>query len=69
MPTIVAAIDPVTRIEGHLKMDVTVDTVDGTQQVVEAKAVGTLFRGFEKILENREGCVVCHRKMTGFSVS
>ncbi len=54
MPTIVAAIDPVTRIEGHLKMDVTVDTVDGTQQVVEAKAVGTLFRGFEKILENRD---------------
>ncbi len=54
MPTIIAAIDPVTRIEGHLKMDVTVDTVNGTQQVVEAKAVGTLFRGFEKILEGRD---------------
>lgn len=54
MPTIIAAIDPVTRIEGHLKIEVTVDTVNGAQQVVDAKAVGTLFRGFEKILEGRD---------------
>jgi hydrogenase large subunit len=54
MPTIIAAIDPVTRIEGHLKVEVTVDTVNGTQQVVDARAFGTLFRGFEKILENRD---------------
>ena len=54
MPTIVAAIDPVTRIEGHLKVDVAIDTVDGVQQVTDVRTVGTLFRGFEKILENRD---------------
>jgi hydrogenase large subunit len=46
-------IDPVTRIEGHLKIEVTVDTVNGVQQVVDAWATGTLFRGFEKILIGR----------------
>lgn len=54
MPVIVAAIDPVTRIEGHLKVDVTVDTVGGVQQVTDVKTVGTLFRGFERILEGRD---------------
>ncbi|MCX7008269.1 MAG: nickel-dependent hydrogenase large subunit, partial [Kiritimatiellaeota bacterium] len=54
MPVIVAAIDPVTRIEGHLKVDVTVDTVGGVQQVTDVKTVGTLFRGFEKVLEGRD---------------
>ena len=52
MPTI-ATIDPVTRLEGHLKIQVTVDAVNGVQQVVDAKATGTLFRGFENILLNR----------------
>ena len=46
-------IDPVTRLEGHLKIEVTVDSANGTQQVVDAKATGTLFRGFEAILRNR----------------
>jgi len=46
-------IDPVSRIEGHLKVDAVVDVVNGQQQVVEARLSGTLFRGFEKILENR----------------
>ncbi|MEK7409443.1 MAG: nickel-dependent hydrogenase large subunit [Acidobacteriota bacterium] len=46
-------IDPVSRIEGHLKVDAVVDFVNGRQQVVEARLSGTLFRGFEKILENR----------------
>lgn len=54
MPVITAAIDPITRIEGHLKIEIKVDTVNGVQQVVEALAIGTLFRGFEKILENRD---------------
>lgn len=54
MPTIVAAIDPVTRIEGHLKVDVAIDTVDGVQQVTDVRTIGTLFRGFEKILEGRD---------------
>jgi len=43
-------IDPVTRIEGHLKAVVTVDDL-GT--VTDAKLSGTLFRGFENILKNR----------------
>jgi hydrogenase large subunit len=51
---IIAAIDPVTRVEGHLKVEITVDKVNGVQQVVDAKASGTLFRGFEKILVNRD---------------
>jgi hydrogenase large subunit len=53
MPVITAAIDPVTRIEGHLKVEVKIDTVNGVQQVVDAFATGTLFRGFEKLLEGR----------------
>ena len=47
-------IDPVTRLEGHLKIEVTVDKVNNKQQVVEAKASGTLFRGFEQILTGRD---------------
>ena len=54
MPVINVAIDPVTRIEGHLKVEIDVDTVGGVQQVVEARSVGTLFRGFEKVLEGRD---------------
>ena len=37
MPTIIS-IDPVTRLEGHLKIEVTVDNVSGVQQVVDAHA-------------------------------
>jgi len=54
MPVITAAIDPVSRIEGHLKIEVKVDTVNGVQQIVDAHSAGTLFRGFEKILEGRD---------------
>jgi len=54
MPVIRAAVDPITRIEGHLKIEVSIDTVKGVQQVVDAWSVGTLFRGFEKVLENRD---------------
>jgi hydrogenase large subunit len=52
MPTI-KIIDPVTRLEGHLKIEVSVDIVKGIQQVADARATGTLFRGFETILVNR----------------
>jgi hydrogenase large subunit len=54
MPVITAAIDPVTRIEGHLQVEIDVDTVGGVQQVVDARSIGTLFRGFEKVLEGRD---------------
>jgi len=47
-------IDPVTRLEGHLKIAVTVNEVQGRQQVVDARASGNLFRGFEQLLVGRD---------------
>ncbi len=44
------AIDPVTRIEGHLKAEVEVK--DGV--VVDARVFGGMFRGFEQILTGRD---------------
>ena len=52
MPTI--KIDPITRIEGHLDIEVTVELVDGVQQVTDAKSSGTMFRGFEIMLKDRD---------------
>jgi hydrogenase large subunit len=49
----VKVIDPLSRLEGHLKIEVTIDTVDGVQQVVDAHATGTMFRGFEILLNGR----------------
>jgi len=43
-------IDPVTRIEGHLKIEVDIEG----GKVVDAKSMGTLFRGFEIILKDRD---------------
>ena len=43
-------IDPVTRIEGHLKIEATVE--NGV--VKEAKSSGMLYRGFEEILIGRD---------------
>ncbi len=43
-------IDPVTRIEGHLKIEAKVDG----NEVKEARSTGTLFRGFEMILKGRD---------------
>jgi len=42
-------IDPLTRIEGHLKVEVVVDG----GEVKEARCTGTLFRGWEIILKGR----------------
>lgn len=50
----ITIIDPVSRIEGHLKVEVTIDTVKGKQQVTDAKCTGTLFRGFENVLVGRD---------------
>ena len=52
--SITFAIDPVTRIEGHLSVEVTVDLVRGQQQVVAARSAGTMFRGFELMLLGRD---------------
>jgi Ni,Fe-hydrogenase I large subunit len=48
MPKI--AIDPITRIEGHLRIEVQVD--DG--RVSEAWSSSTSFRGMELILQGRD---------------
>ncbi|MBE3096977.1 MAG: nickel-dependent hydrogenase large subunit [Planctomycetes bacterium] len=53
-------IGPVTRIEGHLDLEVTVDLVGGRQQVVDAKCSGTMFRGFENILVGRDPLDAVH---------
>jgi len=47
-------ISPVTRVEGHLEVEVTVDVVDNIKQVIDAKVTGTMFRGFEMILKGRD---------------
>jgi Ni,Fe-hydrogenase I large subunit len=42
-------VDPVTRIEGHLKIEVEVDN----GKIVDARSSGEMFRGFENILAGR----------------
>ncbi len=49
----ITTIDPISRLEGHLKVDISVDLVNGKPQVVDAWASGTLFRGFETLLIDR----------------
>ncbi|EYE87287.1 hypothetical protein Q428_14130 [Fervidicella metallireducens AeB] len=44
-------LDPVTRLEGHLKIEV---EIDGSNKVVNAHSTGNMFRGFEKILVGRD---------------
>ncbi len=41
--------DPVTRIEGHMKVEVAIDN----NEIVDAHCTGTLFRGFETLLNGR----------------
>jgi len=45
-------IDPVTRIEGELSLELSID--DASSTVVSARATGSLFRGFENIVLNRD---------------
>lgn len=51
MPTTIV-IDPLTRIEGHNRWVVTVNSGSGI--VEDAKSSGTLFRGIENILKTRD---------------
>ena len=58
MPKI--AIDPITRIEGHLRIEVEVN--DG--EVTDAWSSSTMFRGIELILQGRdprEAWALCQR--------
>ncbi len=50
----ITIMDPVTRIEGHMKVKVKIDQVGGQNKVVNAWCTGTLFRGFETLLEGRD---------------
>ena len=43
-------IDPITRIEGHLKVEAVVDG----GEIKDARCSAMLFRGFEKILAGRD---------------
>lgn len=45
----ITIVDPVSRIEGHMKITVEIDQ----GEIVDAKVSGTLFRGFENILQGR----------------
>ena len=51
MPSKKIVIDPITRIEGHLRVEVEVND-DGIVQ--DAWVSGQLFRGIEIILKNRD---------------
>lgn len=44
------AIDPVTRIEGHLRLEVEIEG----GKVKDAWASGTMWRGIELIVKNRD---------------
>jgi hydrogenase large subunit len=44
------AIDPITRIEGHLRLEVQVDG----GKVADAWSSGTMFRGMELVLKDRD---------------
>lgn len=60
------AIDPVTRIEGHLRVETTIDG----GRVVAARVLGRMYRGFERLLVGRHPvdavrltqrtCGICH---------
>ncbi len=44
------AIDPITRIEGHLRIEVQVEN----GRVVDAWSSSTMFRGMELVLQGRD---------------
>ena len=44
-------VDPITRIEGHLRAEV---TVDESGKVTDAVSSGTAWRGLELVMHNRD---------------
>ena len=44
-------VDPITRIEGHLRIEATLDSAN---TITEAYSSGTMVRGIEKILKGRD---------------
>ena len=60
----ITVMDPVTRIEGHMKVEIAIDSNGGQQQIVDARCTGTLFRGFETLLNGRsplDGPIITQR--------
>jgi hydrogenase large subunit len=47
-------IDPIPRIEGHMKVTLTIDTVGGVQKVVGAQMIGNMYRGFENFMVGQD---------------
>ncbi len=45
-------VDPITRIEGHLRIEAIID--ESTNKIVDAYASSTMFRGIETILKGRD---------------
>ena len=45
-------VDPITRIEGHLRVEVTVD--EGSGKVTDALSSGTAWRGLELVMKDRD---------------
>ncbi|MBR4384297.1 MAG: nickel-dependent hydrogenase large subunit, partial [Selenomonadaceae bacterium] len=45
-------VDPITRIEGHLRVEISVDETNGT--VTDAISSGTAWRGLELVLRDRD---------------
>jgi len=56
----VLGIAPVTRIEGHLDVFMTIDLVNGVQTVLDARTKGQMFRGFEQILQGHQPLDAVH---------
>jgi len=46
-------IDPLNRIEGHVKVEVNINAT-GAVQANDVKVAGTMFRGFENIMAKRD---------------
>jgi hydrogenase large subunit len=49
-PTQTIAIDPITRIEGHLRLEVKIEN----GRVTDAWSAGMMFRGVELVMLNRD---------------
>ena len=50
----IITIDPVTRIEGHLKVNIDVDETGEGAVVKNAYCSGTMFRGMERLMNGRD---------------
>jgi hydrogenase large subunit len=51
---VIKVVDPVPRIEGHLKVTLTIDTIGGVQKVTDAESTGNMYRGFENFMVGQE---------------